>query len=421
MSNRLLAVVLIAAVTVSACRKSDAERAAAERAALAEDMRKSYALTPYRLLKLMVRSESAPDAPPELAELVAQGARIGELARKGEVRSDAEAVLRLAALTYRTRALLDRHDEDDFPLLWTRFADAPPAPWYDPGAEHLGLAFLLGVMQATASSGNDTSLLTFAAYELSRAEPKPDWPAPERLLARLERGVLFCGNHRHYAAEEELSAYLAELDAPAARALLQTVPGQTEPFLMLRGVGRLARGWNRLQLDRDEQGLEDLDGGLADLRSAGVENELTLWLWAVVHARRGRPAEAARALEQLAQSPYLGADARAEVQGCAASLRSPGKLPGMLLEGRALLLVGRALLARWGGVEKLVATVAGPDAARRLVTPVTALAVLQQKVALASDPGRLAAQAGALGSKLLDRVKTTVGGDGGAQGGAKAP
>jgi hypothetical protein len=288
-----------------------------------------------------------------------------------------------------------------------------PAPaWYDAGAEHLLIAFLevAGHVAATRGSDDRTPLLAFAGYELTRAEPSPRWPAPARLVARLERGIFFCGSRRHYAADEELTAYLAELDEPAARALLSGVPGQKNPLLAARGVGRLVRGWNRLQLDREDAGLADLDGGLADLEGAGIENEATLWTWAVVHARRGKSADAARALEKLSRSPHLEPEARTEVQASAAALRSSGKLPGVLGEGRAVLLVARALVARAGGMEQLVAAVAGPARAHRVVAPLQALLALEERVARASDPGALAGKAGALGSGLLDRVKGAVGG-----------
>lgn len=269
------------------------------------------------------------------------------------------------------------------------------------------MAFVEGLANL-ASGGKDGSLATFAAYELSRAEPSLAWPAPERAAARLERGLLFCANGRHYAAEEELDAYLAELDGPAAAALLVFVRGQQDPFLTLRGVGRLVRGYNRLQLGRDEPALADLEAGLRDLEAGGVENEGTLWMWALLHARRGRPAEAA-SLERLSGSPFLEPEARGEIERSAASLRSSGGKPDTLVQARALVLVGRALLARAGGAEAVLARVAGPEAARRVVAPAASLVELQAKVARASDPARLAGEARGLGSSLLARARRALG------------
>jgi hypothetical protein len=410
-SLRALALLLaVAALALAACKKSDAQRAAAERAALEEEMRDSYALVPYRLLKLATRAEGAPNAPPELRALADQSSRIAELTRAGDASGDAEAVIRMAVLAWETRSMLQRHDEDEFPLLWARFEKDPPPPWWDAGSEHLAVAFVEGVA-ATRMPEKDSPLLTFAAYELSRAEPTPAWPAPPRLLARLERGVLFAANHRHHAADEELTAYLAELDEGSANILLSDVPGQQNPFRALRGAGRLARGWNRLELDREELALADLDGGLQDLEAAGIENEVTLWLWAVVHARRGKPADAASKLDRLATSPFLDAAARAELAECAASLRTSGKLPGTLERGRAMILVGRALVARAGGLENLAAQLLGPEAAHRLVSPMTALVELQERVARASDPERLGGEAKALGGKLVEGVKARWKGD----------
>lgn len=406
--SRPLRVLLIAALATTACRKTDAERAAAERAGFQEQLRSSYALVPYRFLKLAVRAEGAPNAPEELGKVLEEARRIGDLTQQDRVRSDAEAVLRLAALAYQTRSLLARHDEDEYPTLWSRFSAEPPPPWYDAGAEHLSVAFVEGLVNL-ASGGKDGSLATFAAYELSRAEPSPAWPAPERAAARLERGVLFCANGRHYAAEEELDAYLRALDGPAAAALLVFVRGQQDPFLTLRGVGRLVRGYNRLQLGRDEPALADLEAGLRDLEAGGVENEGTLWMWALLHARRGRPAEAAASLERLSGSPFLEPEARGEIERSAASLRSSSGKPDTLLQARALVLVGRALLARAGGAEAVLARVAGPEAARRVVAPAASLVELQAKVVRASDPARLAGEARGLGSSLLARARRALG------------
>ncbi len=411
MLRRSLALVVLAALALSgaACRKSDARRAAEERAALQKELGGSYTIIPYRLLKLAVRAEGRPDAPPEIQGIVDPASRSGELTRRGDVGGDAQAVARMAVLAWEVRSLLDRHDEDEFPLLWSRFIGEAPPAWYDNGTEHLAFAFVEGVAQMTASNGKDTSLLTFAAYELSRAEPQPTWPKGQRLVARLERGLLFAGNHRHYAADEELTAYLAELDEGTARLLLAEIPGQKNPLLALRGAGRLARGWNRLEMDREQPGLDDLDAGLKDLEGAGIENELTLWTWATVHARRGRPADAAACIDRLAESPYLEESVRAELRDSAAALRSSGKLPGKLQQGRALYLVTRALVARGGGVEKIAARVVGPERAHRLVTPFDELVALQARVASAGDPKRLAGEAKALGAKLFQDVKDRVG------------
>jgi hypothetical protein len=405
----VLALALLAVLLSVACRKSDAERAAAERAKLAERMRSSYTLTPYRLVKLAIRAQGTPDAPPELAAIDTQVERIAAAGRTGDAKGDAEAVVRLAALAWQARSLLARHDEDAFPLLAVRFAGAPPAPWYDAGSEHLALAFLACAAQLASRGGEDGTLLTFAAYELSRAEPSPAWPAPQRLVARFERGGLFAAQGLHYAADEELTAYLAELDEGSAQVLLQGIPEIDHPLLVLRGVGRLVRGWNRLQLDREELGLTDLDGGLRDLDGAGIENEATLWAWALVHARRGKSADAAAALERLAQSAYLDDAARGELGAAASTLRSSKELPGPLVKGRALVLVGRALVARAGGIEKIAAAVLGPERARALVAPLDALVSLQERVARAADPKRLAGQAKDAGGKLLDGLKARVG------------
>ncbi|HYD42471.1 MAG TPA: hypothetical protein VEB43_16700 [Anaeromyxobacter sp.] len=409
LTRPLTLLVAVAALSSAACKKTDAERAAAERAEMREELGDSYALVPYRVLKLATRAQGAPNSPPELQRLIDQTIKISQLTQEGGAKADAEAVLRLAVLAWETRTLLERHDEDEYPVLWSRFQKEPPPAWWDNGSEHLAIAFIELVGQMTAVHGKkDSSLLTFAAYELSRAEPGPAWPAPLRLAARLERGIYFAAKGRHYAADEELTAYLAELDEGSARLLLADVPGQKNPFRALRGVGRLARGWNRYELDRKELALDDLVAGLEDLEAAGLDNELTQWVWAVVHAQRGDTVAAAAKLDRLARSPYLDEAARAELAElaeCAGSLRTSGKLPGPIARGRAMILIGRALVARAGGVEEIATLVLGPERAQRLLSPVSALVELQERVADASDPERLAGQAKAAGGKLVEGVK----------------
>ena len=55
----------------------------------------------------------------------------------------------------------------------------------------------------------------------------------------------------------------------------------------------------------------------------------------------------------------------------------------------------------------------GPERAHRLVTPLEQLIALQQRVARATDPARLAGQAKELGAKLFDGIKAGVKSGGG--------
>lgn len=362
-------------------KKSDAERAAEERAAADKRVTDSYVLVPYRALKAALRARGATPPPAELAELMQA---LDHLQRAGHAaRSDAEAKAIATFLLdlYRAREHMRKVDEDHFPTLWTSIVAAPPPlAFYDAGFEHLMLGLLSFVFDVTLQRDPVADILF---YELSRAKPAPGWPPSLTVAARGGRGLAYLTARYHYAADEELTTYLAEVERLGA-----ATPDRAE---LLAG-GYFARALNRFALDRDDPATADLEAGLKQLQSIGVDNELTDWGFALVYARSKRYDEARKHLEKLAASPNLSDADRAEIRACAATLGKWDKGFVPFGKTRAQLVIVRALIARAGGLETIFSSLLGPELGPKVYAP---LALID----------RVRAQLGAAPHEALDTGK----------------
>jgi hypothetical protein len=371
------------------CRKSDAERAAEERAKIEERIRDSTSLVPYRALKLTARAQGTaqePEAVTALWKMLEQTRELpGKEATAEQAALAAESYLKLAIAFYRARETLRTHDEDDYPLLWRRLGTQTPTPLpgYDAGMEHLFMGAVLVALD-TADQGNKVPATELTLYEFSRATPRAEWPGVLRTGARAGRGLSFMQGRYHYAAEEELTAYLEEVKAlpedalTATQHLGTTVKQERESLL---AAGYFLRAWNRMQLDREEPAADDVELGLGSLDRLGVENELTWWGWAFVHTRRERYAEAATNLDKLAGSPYVDESTRQELRDNAQLLREHGGRIPLFRQQRAALVLVRALVARAGGLEKILIHVLGEEQARRVYAPLVWMDRVRQGVA----------------------------------------
>lgn len=381
-SRYRLAVLALALLTACGShRKTDAERAAEERTKIERRIRDSHTLVPYRALKLTLRAQGTdrePEAVTALWNLLA-GTRAppgGEVTPE-EVRRAGEMYLKLALSLSDAKRILGEHDEDDYPLLWTKLPPAshetptPLLPGYDSGMEHLLVGGVLVVLD-TADQGNRLPVTDLTLYEFSRATPGPGWPAVLRTASRAGRGLSFMEGRYHYAAEEELTAYLAEVeglsdDEPGLLRARGTTAAQEREGLL--AMGYFLRAWNRMRLERDERAADDVERGLASLAKLGVENELTWWGWALVSHQRGRYEESAASLDMLARSPYLDEPTRQELQANADALRTHGKSLPVFRQQRAAVILVRALVARAGGLEKLLVTALGEERAKQVYEP----------------------------------------------------
>lgn len=415
MSRRALAALLSLAFVVPACscRKTDAERAKEEREKIDRKLRESLTLFPYRLVKLSLRSAKSPKRPAavdSVMKLLDETKALPERpATAEEIAHEAATYARLLKALYDARESMMKHDEDDFPTLADSFAPGTlPSPPWDAQLEHLALAALWFIVDAADRSHRVPGGTEYVFYELSRAEPQPGWPADVRRFAQLLRGAAFCATEHHYAAEEELTNVVKDLEAATVADFsgYSKEVSKEEVFHTLRAAAYLARAWNRLGLERDDAAADDLEKGLAELKAMGVDNELTQWGWAVVHAHRGRYADAAAELDKLAASPNLDGETKKELADAAKSMREHGKGIPVLLEARAMLIVGQALLARSGGVEKILVTLLGEEKGKELAEPVRWLE--RTRRAIAQTPGEKLEEGKELGAKGLEALKKRV-------------
>jgi hypothetical protein len=421
-ATRAAALSLVFLSLLAGCRKSDAERAAEERAEIDKKLRDSYALVPYRAFKLTYRAEGQPNAPEEVAALWKAAAATRELPEKAVSEEDARRMARiyldLAIAFYKAKKTLEKRDEDEFPLLWNRFVpDAPaPLPGYDAGVEHAVLAAIWLVLD-NADRGNRIPATDVVFYELSRSTPQPGWPAGLRTAVQGNRGLAFCGAGYHYAAEEELNAFVSGVEAlpleefPATASVTSAQYRET-----LLAAGYFARAWNRMGLKRERAAEDDIERGLSSLEKLGVENELTWWGWAFIHFRRERYEESAKYLDKLAASPYLGATEQQEIHANAEEMRKHGKKLPIFLQARAAVILGQALIARAGGLEHILVTVLGPERAKQVYAPIAWMDRVRQGMStvsvdtVAREAGDTLNAAKEVGGKGLEALKKKLGG-----------
>jgi hypothetical protein len=428
LGHRILAtsLCLVFLLGLGGCRKSDAERAAEERAEIDQKQRDSYALVPYRALKLTVRAEGQPHAPEEIATLwkVLEDTRTlpERAATPEETARVGKAYLDLAVAFYKAKKTLEQRDEDEFPLLWTRVMSGEPVPFagYDAGQEHALLAAVWLVLDH-ADQGNRVPATDLVFYELSRAQPQPSWPAGLRAAVQASRGMAFCGAGYHYAAEEELNAFLAEAEAlpgDAFPAVEHATPAQSREALL--AAGYFLRAWNRMGLKRERAAEDDLERGLRSLEKLGIENELTWWGWAFIHFRRERYEASAKYLDRLAASPYLEEKERQEVHASAEEMRKHGKRLPIFLQARAAVILAQALIARAGGPEHILTVALGPQRAKQVYAPIAWMDRVRQGVGAVSVDSVVSGAGGALdaakeaGGKGFDALKKKLSGGAGA-------
>lgn len=307
--------------------------------------------------------------------------------------SDAAAVTEYLLWLAAHRDQLTEFDEDKFPTVLATLSAPAPAlpPWYDNGADHLLVTMTVLLLNA-ADSGNKLPVGEIAFYELSRAEPKPDWPGALTTLGRYARGLTFFLNEFFYAANEELALYEeAALALPEEEravvafvlkdALTQSkLPPAEQGKHVLIALGAFTRAANFAKLKREEDVTLSVERGLEALEALGIENELTLWGWALVHQRRGRYDKSAEALRKLAKTPYLDDATKAEIEKSAGEIEKEAKDPGLFKSQATTIAVVRALVARAGGVEAILAVFLGKEQAAKIVAPFKAVDETFQKI-----------------------------------------
>lgn len=240
----------------------------------------------------------------------------------------AEDYVLLAKELYELRDELRTADEDDYPTLLHRIvlasgddpANAPIFAWYDSAWEHLVLAMLW--------TGSQKAPPGFVIYELSELDPAGISVDGVRIAARLIRGGAFYQYHWPYMADEELTAYLADLEASRAGIVAFTRQFDAAPagasdeviHAQWHAPGVLLRGIVRFQKKEDDAALDDLDAFLDDAETLGIDEEGVWLVGAYVGIRREDSERALTNLRKLEGSPLLDDDARKLVRESIAAI-----------------------------------------------------------------------------------------------------
>ena len=208
-----------------------------------------------------------------------------------------------------------------------------------------------------------------------------------RLATLYARGVTYLQHDFFYAADEELTKYIDDIKTTSKADFAIVAEGFTaaanmdkdqtarETFLAL---GYLTRAYNRSKLERDDAATEDLGLALESLDRLGIENELTWWGHAIVWQKRGEYEKSAHALDKLAESPYLEPDVKADLKKVAADMRKNDKKRTWFHQRRTQVAIFRAVLARFGGVEGVVAIFVGKEKAHRWLGPLASMSAARE-------------------------------------------
>jgi len=234
----------------------------------------------------------------------------------------------LAKELYELRDELRAADEDAYPTLLHQIVVASgddPATvaalaWYDAAWEHLVLALLW--------TGSQKAPPGFVIHELGELDPDGLEPDGVRVAARLLRSLAFYQYHWPWLADEELTAYLADLEASRTEVIAFTrtfaaaPPDATDEFVVAQwhAPGVLLRGIVRLEKELDDEALDDLDAFLVDAETLGLDDEGVWLVGAYVGIRREDSERALTNLRKLEASPMLDDDARALVRESIAAL-----------------------------------------------------------------------------------------------------
>ncbi|MFL5320363.1 MAG: hypothetical protein ACJ790_11955 [Myxococcaceae bacterium] len=411
----------MALASCNAC-KTDKERAAAERAEMQRRYEKSLALTPYRILKLMLRAKgeaNEPEAAKELWKLLDEVEQARGSTGVSDAKRTSETAYALIKGMYLARKTLAEHDEDEYPLVWTKWTGGQPVPvpGYDAQMEHLTFGVVWWIIQNTDRS-EKVPEAEIVSYELLRAQPQPGWPWGISEVVYWLRGASFCTSGYHYAADEELTSFIVALEHPSSEQLASLksqkyTAEQTQQQML--AAGYFVRAWNRYGLKREDAAVDDVERGLKALEKLGVENELTWWGWTLVYVHHKNYPEAAEKLEKMAQSPYVDEKTRNELHETAESMKTNKQLP-LIGQARAMSLVAEALVARAGGLEKLLGDVVGEKAAHDAMKPIRYTQAIKQGIdsvdaEKVEDFAKETAKA--IGSKGVGALKNLVQKDGG--------
>ncbi len=221
----------------------------------------------------------------------------------------------VAVELYELRSELRKINEDDFPTILEQIFSMGDYPnpqmllsWYNSGYEHLILSAVW--------MGTKVVPKSFITYELSLVDPARLKEPELKLAAHLIRGVIFFKEQWPYMAEEEFTGYLSVAEKNRAALIpvmkTQNIAGTDSTdealYAQIHAPGALLRGLDRLKIDKEEEGYDDLEAFLDDAKKMNMDNELVWLIGSYVKIKRGKTDEAVVYLEKLQNSSYFGDD-----------------------------------------------------------------------------------------------------------------
>jgi hypothetical protein len=343
-----------------------------ERRELKEAGESSEALI-YRAIKISIRSMPSklnPNGPD--AEATKINRLTVNLLRKLERTEGAEAdqpqpealspgeYVEVAKELYELRKVLRETDEDRYPtVLHTLLVDDAVATanmsWYHSTHEHMAFALAwLAVKQVPPG---------FRVYETGMIDPAAIEQPGLKIGAHLIRGATFLSQSWPLMCEEEMTGYLAVFDAEhdellvwarAAQALAQASGEQVvaldeaQLLATVHSPGVLLRGLCRLQADKEDEALADLESFLRDAELLGLEGEAVWLIGAYVGIKRDDQELALANLRKLETSKLLGSSERELVSDAIEALeeREPGAALNAITDKLVVARVASAYVVR---------------------------------------------------------------------------
>lgn len=205
-------------------------------------------------------------------------------------------------------------DEDRYPTILEIFlasgnaADKKEFAWYNNSYEHLILAMAWAGAKAPRA---------FRVYETSKIEPSAIGDPSVALMASFIRGSTFHLEKWDHSSEAEFTWYLDHLEKERRKItafmlqqelLKSEKKTEQQAYSELRAIGLGMRGIVRLQIEKEDDAMDDLDGFISEARTAGIDNEA---LWAVgtyVSLKKERKDSALMYLGKLEKSSLLGGE-----------------------------------------------------------------------------------------------------------------
>ncbi|GEM_PF-1709627 len=230
--------------------------------------------------------------------------------------------LQVAKELYELRSELRAINEDDFPTILqnlmsvdSRTRGALELSWYQSSHEHMILAVVWIASKVAPRS--------FYTHEISMMDPEKIDDPMLKLGAYMLRGAAFFKEKWPHMAELEFTGYLNTLEkhqadfvqnSQAKFLAIADSSDERQLYAQLHAPGVLMRGLDRLKIEKEEEGLDDLEAFLRDAEILGMDNEPVWLIGTYVTLKREKTEQAVGYLEKLQKSPIFDSEEQALVQ-----------------------------------------------------------------------------------------------------------